>query len=52
MMLGGEIIELLWWATTGLKKPHRQNRELSNIWKWCLSMGALKVEEGGRELGR
>ncbi len=34
----------------GLKKPHRQSKELGNIYKWRLLMGGMEPE-GGRGLG-
>ncbi len=33
-------------ATTSLKKPHKQNRELGNIQKWRLLMGGVQVGRG------
>ncbi len=34
------------WATRGLEKPHRHNRELGSITRWFLSMSGMQIAGG------
>ncbi len=41
------------WATTALRKQHRQSRDLGNISRWALLMGGVQVgREGVCALGK
>ncbi len=35
------------YATTGLEKPHGQNRDLGYIWRWGLQFGGVQLRSGG-----